>query len=127
MMMVYTLADIRNIFSILNRRIESVDDYRFTLYFTMKLKASFYLTDDGYFGVEVNLSALAYDRVKMLEDANDFNYRHKRVRLHVTTCFPRWVTHVFCPHPGTASLHSSDCSSSMPRYALLTCLERGSA
>ena len=45
----------------------------------------------------------------------------------VSSCFPRWVTHVFCPHPGTASLHSSDCSSSMPRYALLTCLERGSA
>ena len=80
----YTLIDIRNILSILNRRIEVMGDDRFTLYFTMKLKASFYLTDDGYFGVEVSLPASAYDRMKMLEDANDFNYRHKRVRLHVT-------------------------------------------
>ena len=52
--------------------------------------------------------------------------RHDELRGEVS-CFPRWVTHVFCPHSGTASLHSSDCSSSMPRYALLTCLERGSA
>ena len=31
------------------------------------------------------------------------------------SCFPRWVTQVSCCHPGTTSLHSSDCSSSMPR------------
>ena len=42
------------------------------------------------------------------------------------TCFPRWVTQVLRPHPGTTSLHNSNCLSSMPRYTFLLCLERGS-
>ena len=69
-------------------------------------------------------SGTAVEGVKITLGAN--NADGESVKSN-RSCFPRWVTHVFCPHPGTASLHSSDCSSSMPRYALLTCLERGSA
>ena len=46
-----------------------------------------------------------------------------------TACFPRWDTHAlrgYLPQPDTTSLHSSDCSSSMPRQTRLVCLDFGS-
>jgi hypothetical protein len=45
------------------------------------------------------------------------------------SCFPRWDTHAlrgYLPQPDTTSLHSSDCSSSMPRQTRLVCLDFGS-
>ena len=52
--------------------------------------------------------------------------RNQMERLaSLDSCFPRWVTQVPFRQSGTTSWHSSDSSSSIPRYTRLVCFDFG--